>query len=460
MFYQLSEEYFWNYCVVLPIISAIGIIGNTVNLIVLQRGNFKGFMFTYMQLLSLTDIGYLLFTVQACIFTDLGYFITKDGITSSSYALIFYVWVCLTPLWNTFGSGSDLVVVCMTISRFRILRDIDKINLCEWSRKKYHVKGVVTGCLVLSFLLHMPYFFQVQVIPCPPEEEDPSKQALQNNQDDCWTHETSDITQSQLWAIYGYIYQVIIKICPLVLIFSLNIAMVFKLRRIWKQRRKLQARTRKREEERKRLQVEREKRRRAEERYAGPGKEISIVTNTARQMMSMSNTLTVPGIVSCDGTSPLNSEEESGITSRRPSLVSTMDNSSSLFGKEAKPKAKGKRKKIALFGMPSKESRKELKMSILLIVMAVSHGLLTTPGNISYFFYTNLPDQWEHFEDRSLFKSIANSLNALKYSKNFFLYCITNPDIRKATIDLFRTFFEYFQCRGKTATITGKSVTG
>ena len=35
-----------------------------------------------------------------------------------------------------------------------------------------------------------------------------------------------------------------------------------------------------------------------------------------------------------------------------------------------------------------------------------------------------------------MYNSVSNSLNALKYSKNFYLYCVTNPDIRKATVAL------------------------
>ena len=33
----------------------------------------------------------------------------------------------------------------------------------------------------------------------------------------------------------------------------------------------------------------------------------------------------------------------------------------------------------------------ELQMSVLLIVVAVSHALLTTPGNIGFLMFTNFP---------------------------------------------------------------------
>lgn len=62
--HHLSSEYFLCYCIILPIVSIIGISGNVVNLVVLAGDSFRGFMFTYMRVLSVTDIAYLLFTIQ------------------------------------------------------------------------------------------------------------------------------------------------------------------------------------------------------------------------------------------------------------------------------------------------------------------------------------------------------------------------------------------------------------
>jgi len=39
MLSYLSQETFWTYVVVLPLISVIGLLGNIVNLVVLQRGD-------------------------------------------------------------------------------------------------------------------------------------------------------------------------------------------------------------------------------------------------------------------------------------------------------------------------------------------------------------------------------------------------------------------------------------
>ncbi len=74
-------------------------------------------MFTYMRLLSVVDLVYLLFTLQVCTFTALGYYLTVNSKTSSHKGIIAYIWVFLTPLWNTFEATSDLIVLSMTVCR-------------------------------------------------------------------------------------------------------------------------------------------------------------------------------------------------------------------------------------------------------------------------------------------------------------------------------------------------------
>ena len=86
----------------------------------------------------------------------------------------------------------------------------------------------------------------------------------------------------------------------------------------------------------------------------------------------------------------------------------------------------------------TKELRQERKISILLIVMALSHAVLTAPFNFGFLVFTNATDLWRDFEYRGLYDSIATSLYMVKYAKNFFLYCITNTEIRKATLEMIK----------------------
>ena len=47
----------------------------------------------------------------------MGYYISVGGKTSDRKALMVYTWVVMTAAWNICGAASDLVVVCMTVSR-------------------------------------------------------------------------------------------------------------------------------------------------------------------------------------------------------------------------------------------------------------------------------------------------------------------------------------------------------
>ncbi len=103
-------------------------IGNTVILLVLCgagagcsncqfRGPDSSFLYSYMRLLSATDITFLLHTVVTCAFVDTGFYIGEGYRDSSSRALEVYVWNCLTPLWNVSASASDIIITAMTFSR-------------------------------------------------------------------------------------------------------------------------------------------------------------------------------------------------------------------------------------------------------------------------------------------------------------------------------------------------------
>ena len=78
---------------------------------------FKGTLFMYMKLLSCSEIVYACFAAQTCVFTGMGYMLTETPRETKSKALIAYLWIFLYPTWHALGSVSDLIIVCMTLSR-------------------------------------------------------------------------------------------------------------------------------------------------------------------------------------------------------------------------------------------------------------------------------------------------------------------------------------------------------
>ena len=52
------------YEILLPVISSVGIMGNSFIFLLLSQKKFNGFMFTYLKGLALTDLFYLFFCLQ------------------------------------------------------------------------------------------------------------------------------------------------------------------------------------------------------------------------------------------------------------------------------------------------------------------------------------------------------------------------------------------------------------
>ncbi len=86
-----------------------------------------------------------------------------------------------------------------TTYRYRMLRKVDRARASEWARRGHPVRAVVTCAWVFSAALHLPYFFQYDIVPCAEgydigagEEEEGAvvEEVIANRtgHGDCWTH--------------------------------------------------------------------------------------------------------------------------------------------------------------------------------------------------------------------------------------------------------------------------------
>lgn len=66
---------------------------------------------------------------QASIVICQHYFLTSHFINPRSRAGAFYIWNVLSPLWTTLSRASDLIILFMTIDRYKIMRNIDQVRL-------------------------------------------------------------------------------------------------------------------------------------------------------------------------------------------------------------------------------------------------------------------------------------------------------------------------------------------
>ncbi len=242
------------------------------------------------------------------------------------------------------------------------------------------------------------------------------------------TPSPQDIMETTWWQVYGYLYQALIKFGPLFLIIGLNLAMVARLRRIWRRRRELKERmmTRSRPEA-------------SSTGTAWRTPETTATANCERDNSVLNSTNENPTAHT------LGRRKRKRRRRRKKQVVVERPSSSIIATAENKEDSRRTGKKHGK-DADHHQHHRELRMTTLLLSTAASHALLTIPGSVGFLFYTNFPDLWSDFDGRSLYNSVSNCLYAVKYSKNFFLYCATDADIRRATADLFR---DSWRCLGR-----------
>ena len=89
--------------------------------------------------------------------------------------------------------------------------------------------------------------------------------------------------------------------------------------------------------------------------------------------------------------------------------------------------------------MLSKRALKEVRSSHMILVIVVSHLVLSTPGNIIYIIHTAIPDYWTNVPGHEFIFCLAHIMYVLNYSANFLLYCLGNSNVRK---EAFKFFFK------------------
>ena len=117
-------------------------------------------MYTFLCGLALADLGYLAFTIQ-----DLYFTFSLDFKCDHS----FYVKQIMIPICNSFKSTSDFIVICMTIDRCRVMKNITDLRIQALRKEaikedvSWNVYFQIVVALVLSFALHLPYFFYEKI---------------------------------------------------------------------------------------------------------------------------------------------------------------------------------------------------------------------------------------------------------------------------------------------------------
>ncbi len=73
-----------------------------------------------------------------------------------------------------------------------------------------------------------------------------------------------------------------------------------------------------------------------------------------------------------------------------------------------------------------------------MLFTALSHVVMTLPGNTSYFFYTTYYDYWSDLRRQDILLRMAAICSTLNHSKNFVLFCASSADMREASVELIK----------------------
>lgn len=174
-------------------------------------------MYTFLCGLACSDLFYLTFNLQAC------YFMASVERLEDYSSYLVYV---QSPTWNAFKATSDLIVILMTIDRCKMIGNIAKVQLqvLRDQSKQTSVYWQISTALIFSFMMHMPYYFNVE-----------SSVNLYPNQ----TSYGNNTSLHELWIVYETFYVVMIKILPVLIVVALNICLIMRLKVVWNRRKRL-----------------------------------------------------------------------------------------------------------------------------------------------------------------------------------------------------------------------------
>merc|ERR1711976_685716 len=95
----------------------------------------------------------------------------------------------------------------------------------------------------------------------------------------------------------------------------------------------------------------------------------------------------------------------------------------------------------------NKTSIQEQKLTILLVIIAVSYFFFTLPGNVSFILFNlpdNIGDEIKNLHDPLSF--ITNFLESLNYAANFYIYCAVHEELRGSFLDMCKSVGDFITC--------------
>ena len=182
-------------------------------------------MYTFLCGLVFADLGYLACFVQYLYF---------ESSLKSKCDHLYFVHQILFPTWNAFKATSDFIVICMTINRFYVMENITELRIqalrknTNGQEKKWTIYLQLLIVVIFSFTLHLPYYFFDKIDK--PTCNDNSSEVIEDPDQN---------PNENLRYIYFIISVGLAKLVPMLIIVTLNVALVKSLKIMARRRKKV-----------------------------------------------------------------------------------------------------------------------------------------------------------------------------------------------------------------------------
>lgn len=96
-------------------------------------------------------------------------------------------------------------------------------------------------------------------------------------------------------------------------------------------------------------------------------------------------------------------------------------------------------------------AKEDRMMALLLVSLVLLFLVCTTPAAILSVSYS---DKLTHDFGFQLFRAVANNLELLNFTLNFYIYCLCSSEIRTAFVDMFSSMFAFLRRTEPQSTVT------
>ncbi|XP_055615804.1 probable G-protein coupled receptor B0563.6 [Toxorhynchites rutilus septentrionalis] len=209
-----------SYGIALPIICALGIVGNVLNLVVLTRRNMRGTAYIYMRGYSAAALLAIIFAIPF----GMRMLIHRDSGRWRNFGQAFYSAHLELFLGNGCLGVGVIMLLVLTIERY--------VSVCHPGHIRRICPPRVTVVLipVLTFLIYLPSVLRGEIVKCVLQSDGTIMYHKRDNM---------RFLDSLFYSIYKVILEIVFKLAPTVLIAGFNLRIMIVYRRTCDKRRRM-----------------------------------------------------------------------------------------------------------------------------------------------------------------------------------------------------------------------------